>query len=371
MHLFKQLTRISLFKNVASFAEEMQIDERDFILAARAVFEKYFAPLNLPAQVVFRSDYGKSEPTDRMTDALITDFNKSGCNRIVAIGGGSVIDMAKVLMIKDARKTESIFLREVPIVKGYKLIAVPTTCGAGSEVSPVSIVSLTRKGTKVGLSTEEIIPDHAALIPQLLEDMPYRVFATSAIDALIHAVEAFLCPKANAYTDLFSEQAIRTILTGFCTLRQTGETGRLNLLEDFLIASNMAGIAFANAGTGAVHALSYPLSTQYHVTHGEACYQFFTAVLHEYQHQNPQGKILRLREILADTLNCGMSDVFILLEDLLDRVIPRQPLHCYGMAEADIESFADNVLALQERLLSQSYCRLNREAIVRIYRSLL
>ena len=133
----------------------------------------------------------------------------------------------------------------------------------------------------------------------------------------------------------------------------------------------MAGIAFANAGTGAVHALSYPLSTQYHVTHGEACYQFFTAVLHEYQHQNPQGKILRLREILADTLNCGMSDVFILLEDLLDRVIPRQPLHCYGMAEADIESFADNVLALQERLISQSYCRLIREAIVRIYRSLL
>ena len=371
MHLFKQLTRISLFENVASFVEEMQINEHDFILAARAVFEKYFAPFNLTAQVVFRSNYGKSEPTDLMTDALIADFNQSGCDRIVAIGGGSVIDMAKVLMIKDARKTESIFLREVPIIKGHKLIAVPTTCGAGSEVSPVSIVSLTQKGTKVGLSAEEIIPDHAALIPQLLEDMPYKVFATSAIDALIHAVESFLCPKANAYTDLFSEQAIKTIVTGFCALSRNGEGEKINLLKDFLIASNMAGIAFANAGTGAVHALSYPLSTQYHVTHGEACYQFFTTVLLEYQQQNPQGKIMRLKEILSAILHCSIGDVFITLESLLDQVIPRQPLHCYGMDEDDIESFADNVLALQERLLSQSYIRLSRETIISIYHSLL
>lgn len=370
MQLFKQFTKINLFHDIQSFATTVKIDDKDFILATKSVFEKHLRVLNLPAHIIFRSDYGHSEPTDIMTDALIEDFRKTDCKRIIAIGGGSVIDMAKVLMLKSEGNTEDIFLRRVPIIKEHQLIAVPTTCGAGSEVSSVSIVSLTRKSTKVGLADDAITPDYAALIPDLLTDMPYNIFVTSAIDALIHAIESFVCPKANRYTDLFSEEATRTIVKGFSSIRAEGKEARYRLFEDFLIASNMAGIAFANSGTGAVHAMSYPLSTKYGVTHGEACYQMFTAVFQEYQRQKPKGKIQRIILLLADILNCEAAEVFFKLEELLQNIIPRQPLREYGMKEEEIEEFADNVIELQERLLSQSYVRFSRETMCRIYRAL-
>ena len=371
MRQFVQKTEIHLFNNASEFVKEMQIDSKDFILASRSVYEKYFLPLNLSAHVVFKSDYGKSEPTDLMVDALISDFKASNCERIIAIGGGSVIDMAKVLVLKEASNANDIFLRKIPIIKAHELVAIPTTCGAGSEVSAVSIVSATEKGTKLGLADKALIPDYAALIPELLTKMPYEVFVTSAIDALIHALESYVCPKANRYSDLFCVEASRLIVNGFQRIIDEGEGSRLDLLEDFLLASNMAGIAFSNAGTGAVHAMSYPLSGQYHVTHGEACYQLFTSVFQEYHRVNPYGKISRIESLLADILDCAVEDVFSKLEEVLDQIVPRHKLHEYGMRETDIELFADNVIEMQQRLLNQSYVKLGKEAMMRIYRSLL
>lgn len=371
MQLFRNKTAVKSFTHAAEFAEEFKIGPSDFILASRRMYEKYFAPLNLTAHVEFKSKYGAGEPTDLMIDALIADFRASGCKRIIAIGGGAVIDMAKVLVLKDAAKTEDIFLRRVPIIKEHELIAVPTTCGAGSEVSSVSITALTERGSKLGLADEAIFPDAAVLIPELLSEMPYEVFATSAIDALIHAVESFVSPKANRYTEIFSEEAARLIISGFRRVLAEGEETRMALLGDFLMASDMAGIAFANAGTGAVHAMSYPLSGKYHVTHGEANYQFFTAVFREYHRQNPTGKLLRMEALMADILGCGADVVYEELEKLLDNIISRKKLHEYGMTEEETVSFAADVIELQQRLLNQSYVKFDQETMTKIYRELL
>lgn len=371
MQLFQQKTKISLFDSAADFANQLKLNEDDFILTSKSCFDKYFLPLNLQAHIAYKSAYGSFEPTDVMIDKLISDFKQSGCSRIIAIGGGSVIDMAKVLILKDVDKTEDAFLRKIPLVKAHEFIAVPTTCGSGSEVSSVSIVSFVERGTKLGLADESIIPDQAALIPELLREMPYEVFATSAIDALIHALESFVCPKSNPYTDLFSEEATRLIVKGFQRILAEGIEARFSLLQDFLLASNMAGIAFANAGTGAVHALSYPLSGHFNVAHGEACYQFFTAVFKEYQRVDPCGKIKRVEKLLADILGCSSQEVFSQLEEILDQIVPRHNLQDYGMTSEDIESYADNVLEMQQRLLNQSYVKLSRQAMIRIYKSLL
>ena len=175
--------------------------------------------------------------------------------------------------------------------KVRELIAVPTTCGSGSEVSNVTIAELTELHTKMGLAADELFPDHAVLIPELLEKLPYSYFAASAIDALIHAVESFVSPKASRYTEMFSLKAVEMIIGGFKDMIQHGPDYRMNLLEDFLVASNFAGIAFGNAGTGAVHAMSYPLSGKYHVPHGEANYPFFTTIFAKYAELNPKGKL--------------------------------------------------------------------------------
>lgn len=370
MKLFQQRTRIQKFEHAAEFVKEYQIGKGDFILASKSAYETYFAPLVIDAHVEYKSKYGAGEPTDLMIDALLADFRKTDCRRIVAIGGGAVIDMAKILVLAGDYSTEQIFKREVPLTKAHTLIAVPTTCGAGSEVSNVSITELTSIHSKLGLADDSIYADDAVLIPELLTNLPYSFFATSAIDAFIHAIESYVSPKATLYTQMFSKQAMQMILSGFRKIVEHGSEYRMELLDEFLTASNLAGIAFGNAGTGAVHAMSYPLSGVYHVTHGEANYQFLTAVFAEYQRLDPEGKLKEVNQFLAGLLECEEADVYVELEQLLDKIISRKKLREYGMKETDIRSFAESVEASQQRLLNQSYVKFDADRMEKIYRQL-
>ena len=370
MKLFQQRTRIQKFEHTAEFVKEYKIGKGDFILASRSVYETYFAPLGIEAHVEYKGKYGAGEPTDIMIDALLADFRKTDCRRIVAIGGGAVIDMAKILVLAGEYSAEQIFKREVPLEKVHSLIAVPTTCGAGSEVSNVSITELTSIHSKLGLADDSIYADDAVLIPELLADLPYSFFATSAIDAFIHAIESYVSPKANLYTEMFSMKAMEMIIDGFRKIVENGPEYRWNLLDEFLTASNLAGIAFGNAGTGAVHAMSYLLSGVYQVTHGEANYQFLTAVFAVYQELKPEGKIQGLNHFLGKLLDCEERQVYTELEKLLDKIISRKQLHEYGMTEDEIESFAKSVEASQQRLLNQSYVKLSWQQMAEIYKKL-
>lgn len=370
MKLFQQKTTIERYESAEAFVREYKIGQKDFILASQSTYDCYFAPLGLKAHVVYKNQYGTGEPTDTMIDALLADFRATDCDRIIAIGGGAVIDMAKILVLEGSATTEQIFRREVSLQKAYPLIAVPTTCGAGSEVSNVSIAELTGIHSKMGLADDSIYADKAVLIPELLSKLPYSFFVTSAIDAFIHAIESYVSPKANLYTRMFSRQAMTMILDGFEKILEKGPEYRMELLEEFLVASNLAGIAFGNAGTGTVHAMSYPLSGGYHVTHGEANYQFLTAVFAEYQRVNPDGGLAELNEYLAGILHCKGDQVYEVLEALLDKVIPRKKLHEYGMKEEEIRSFAESVEAGQQRLLNQSYVKFTVEQMEEIYRKL-
>ena len=165
-------------------------------------------------------------------------------------------------------------------------------------------------------------------------------------------------------------KAMEMIIEGFRKIAEHGEEYRMNLLEDFLTASNLAGIAFGNAGTGAVHAMSYPLSGVYHVTHGEANYQFLTAVFAKYQELDPNGRIKKLNNFLSNILKCKSDEVYTKIEKLLDQIIARKPLHEYGMKEEEIESFAKTVEETQQRLLNQSYVKLTWQQMAEIYKEL-
>lgn len=370
MKLFQQKTKIQKFDSARAFVEEYRIGKGDFILASRSVYEAYFAPIGIEAYVVYKGKYGTGEPTDLMINALLSDFRKTGCERIIAIGGGAVIDMAKILVLEGEYSTEQIFKREVPLKKARTLIAVPATCGAGSEVSNVSITELTSIHSKLGLADDSIYADDAVLIPELLKSLPYSFFAASAIDAFIHAIESYVSPRANLYTRMFSRQAMEMILSGFRQILEHGQEYRTELLDDFLTASNLAGIAFGNAGTGAVHAMSYPLSGVYHVTHGEANYQFLTAVFGAYQRLNPDGILKEVNALLAGLLHCEEERVYTELEHLLDQIMSRKRLREYGMTEAEIRGFAESVEASQQRLLNQSYVKLTVEQMEELYREL-
>lgn len=370
MKLLELNTKIFKFDCCKDFADFFNIGEGDFILTNDFIYTPFMGSLNLKANVVFQEKYGFGEPSDDMINNIIKDMEGKTYKRVIAIGGGTVIDICKLLALKQTKNVLDLFEKKVPIIKDKELIIVPTTCGTGSEVTNISIAEIKEKHTKMGLAVDELYADYAVILPDLVKGLPYKFFVTSSIDALIHAIESYVSPKANPYTELFSVKAVELILRGYISILNKGENYRTEIIEDFIIGSNYAGIAFGNAGVGAVHALSYPLGGSYHVPHGEANYQMFIEVFKTYFKKNPEGKIKKINKVLADILECNPSNVYENLAEVLDKLLIRKPLKEYGMKEEEIETFADSVISGQQRLLVNNYVSFSREDILEIYKSL-
>ncbi|WP_053956156.1 4-hydroxybutyrate dehydrogenase [Inediibacterium massiliense] len=370
MQFFKLPTVIHQFDDFKSFAQEFEIGKGDLVLTHQFLYDPYMNDLKLDADFLMQEKYGLGEPSDEMIDSILKEVVGKEYKRIFAIGGGTIIDIAKLLIFKDGTNALDMFEKKIDFIKDKKLIIVPTTCGTGSEVTNISIAEIKSKQTKMGLAIDELYADCAVLIPELIKGLPYKFFVYSSIDALIHAVEAYVSPKANPFTEMFSVKAIEMILDGYEKIIENGEEYRLNLLKEFAIASNYAGIAFGNAGVGAVHALSYPLGGTYHVPHGEANYQFFTEVFKTYNRLCPDGKIKKLNAFLGSILGVNEDEVYQSLENILGNLLKRNPLKAYGMKEEEIEEFTDSVLEKQQRLLANNYVQLSREEIRDIYKRL-
>ena len=289
---------------------------------------------------------------------------------VIAIGGGTVIDIAKVLAVSDGEGVDDLYDKAPDLEKKRELIIIPTTCGTGSEVTNISIMARTRIGTKLGLVSPAMYADYAVLIPQLLEGLPFKVFAASSIDALVHAVESALSPKATPYTKLFGYKAIEMIIRGYQTIAKKGPESRFSLLNDFLLASNYAGLAFGTAGCAAVHATSYPLGGKYHVAHGESNYAMFTGVLKNYMELRRDGEIAVLNQYLADLLGCMTNVVYDELEKLLDQILPKRPLREYGVTREDLPVFAHSVVTEQGRLMANNFVPLDEARVLKIYQEL-
>jgi 4-hydroxybutyrate dehydrogenase len=311
--------------------------------------------------------YGKGEPNDRMVEEILEDIKEVSYTRVIAIGGGSILDVAKLFVLKNIAPVQELFERKLEIVKEKELILVPTTCGTGSEVTNISILELLKKKTKMGLAVDELYGDYAVLIPELLDTLPFESFATSSMDAFIHAIESFLSPKANAFTKLYSCKAMEMIVQGYQQIAKHGQESRKEWMNDFLVASTYAGIAFGNAGCAAVHALSYPLGAVFHIPHGEANYAMFNGVFQKYMQIEPDGRIVELNKRLADILDCEVSEVYEHLETLFASILARKPLQQYGVTKEHLVDFAESVMINQGRLLANNYVTLSKEQIQEIY----
>lgn len=368
---FLQLkTQIFKCNNSSEFVSEFNISKNDLIFTNKRLFNVHFKNLNLDCSYLFKDDYNFNEPNDEIIDKIIKDISDIDFERIIAIGGGSIIDVGKLLALKDIENIQKLFKRELPIVKDKKLIIIPTTCGTGSEVTNISIIELKEGKTKIGLASDELYADQAVLIPEFCNSIPYKFFVYSSIDALIHALESFISPNSNPYTELFSIEAIKIIIKGYKDIIINGEEYRNKIIDKFLIASNYAGIAFGNAGVGAIHALSYPLGGKYHVPHGEANYEFLISVFDFYNKNNPKGKINKLNTLLSEILKVPKHCVYLELDNILNKLIKRKSLREYGMTKEEIVTFSNSVIETQQRLLSNNYVYMSKEDIIEIYNKL-
>lgn len=361
---------INYFDDAGSFLAENPFLDSDLVITNKYIWEPAFGSFGFTPQLIFQESFGMGEPSDEMAEAMFKSISRP-YERVIAIGGGTVIDISKLFVLKKYTPVTELFTRVFPAEKERELVVIPTTCGTGSEVTNISILAINSLGSKLGLADNALFPDKVFLIPSLLASLPFKVFATSSIDALIHAMESFLSPKASEYSRIFSGAAIDKIIRGYKRIASEGRDTLPLLLSDFLIASNYAGIAFGNAGCAAVHAMSYPLSGKYHVPHGEANYCLLTGVFKKYMSIKKDGAISELNTLLSSLLDCGKDEVYEKLEKLLESVIKLKSLREYGVTEADLNAFTDTVTTSQGRLMANCFVPLSADNILSIYKELL
>ena len=209
-------------------------------------------------------------PTVEIVNEATALYKECGATSIVALGGGSPMDVSKAVgvLVKHGGKITDYEGTQVvpgPIVP---IIAIPTTAGTGSEATPSAVITDVSRSWKFSVFSYEVLPKYAILDPELIMTAPASIAAPCGVDALIHAIEAYLSKNATPFSDAMAEKAMELIggnLRRFVANRQDEEAACAMML-----GSTFAGISFAWARLGLVHAMSHPVSAFFGVTHGTA-----------------------------------------------------------------------------------------------------
>ena len=209
-----------------------------------------------------------AEPTRDQAQAVVDAFRASGADMIIAIGGGSVMDIAKLCSILASGESTVADLLANPAIgkKTVRSIMIPTTAGTGAEATPNAIVLVPEKELKVGIVCEEMIPDAVILDGEMILRLPAHIAASTGVDALCHAIECYTSKKATPFSNLYAMEALKLIFANIEAACLDPEA--LESKSAMLLAAYYAGVAITCSGTTAVHALSYPLGGKYHIAHG-------------------------------------------------------------------------------------------------------
>ncbi len=208
------------------------------------------------------------EPTYAQAQALVDAFKASGADFIVAVGGGSVMDTAKLssILATDEYGIKELLDDPKRGRKYVKTLMIPTTAGTGAEATPNAIVAVPEKQLKVGIVNDEMIADYVLLDAVMIKKLPRKIAAATGVDALCHAIECWTSNKSNPFSDMFAMQALDLILNHI--MEACSDPEAMDAKNKMQIASFFAGVAITASGTTAVHALSYPLGGRYHIAHG-------------------------------------------------------------------------------------------------------
>ena len=208
------------------------------------------------------------EPSVETTDAVAELAREHDCQAVVGLGGGSCMDVAKAVSILITNQGSAAAYQGQGLVKvpGVPKVMIPTTAGTGSEVTSTAVLCRTGDGFKGSISDDRLRPDYSLLDPELTFTMPPKVTASTGMDALVHALEGYTSRQASPFRDLFAREALTRIGKWLRIATWTGKD--LEARSEMLLASFYAGVALANAGVGACHALAYPLGGSFGVGHG-------------------------------------------------------------------------------------------------------
>ena len=208
------------------------------------------------------------EPSYMAVQKLVDEFKTSGADLIVACGGGSVMDAAKLasVLVTDDYGVKELLDNPGMAQKCVPIVLIPTTAGTGAEVTPNAIVAVPEKELKVGIVNENMIADYVILDARMIKNLPRKIAAATGVDALAHCIECFTGNKANPFSDLYALEGLDLILNNI--EKACDDPDAMAEKNRMQIAAYYGGLAITASGTTAVHALSYPLGGKYHIAHG-------------------------------------------------------------------------------------------------------
>ena len=331
------------------------------------------AVANLKANNIELSIYSDvvADPPESVVMDAVSSAQAFGCDGVIGFGGGSSMDVAKLLavLIKGEQQLADIYGVDQIRSGRLPLIQVPTTAGTGSEATMVSIIT-TGETTKAGVVSRTLLADKVILDAKLTLGLPPAVTAATGIDAMVHAIEAYTSVRLkNPLSDMLAREALRLMANNISTAVKQGDN--LQAREAMLLGAMLAGQAFANAPVAAVHALAYPLGGNYHIPHGLSNSLVLAHVLRFnapaaaelYAELAPI--ILPGRSLPSDPLEVSELLAEHFLQLAADLGLQTQ-LSQMNIAESDLPKLAEEAM-LQQRLLINNPRELSLDDALSIY----
>ena len=289
---------------------------------------------------------------------------------IIAIGGGSVMDAAKLCsVLKGASYTVKDLLKDPGIAeKQIKTLMIPTTCGTGSEATCNAIVAIPEEQSKKGIVNDNMIPDYVFLDSQMIRRLPKSIIAATGVDALAHVVECFTSKKATPFSDTYAMAGAKLI---FHNIRKAyNDADNMEAKSNMMLGAFYGGVAITGSGTTAVHALSYPLGGKYHIAHGVSNAILFAHVM-EFNKDACKERLAELCDGVFPELATKSVDekADYMIEQIADIVkvtnIPTD-LNEFGVKMEDLD-FLVQAGSDQKRLLVNNMKELSLDDIREIY----
>jgi alcohol dehydrogenase len=300
--------------------------------------------------VVF--DGVKPDPTFDQIEAGLKILKKNQCQAVLAVGGGSSIDCAKVIC---ARATNNKKISKMSGMPGFKvftaplpLFAIPTTAGTGSEVTIAAVVSDPESHKKHAIMDPKLVPIMAALDGSLMTGLPPHITSATGMDALTHAVEAYISTNALPDTDGYALAATRLIMENLSIAVEDG--ANVEARQNMALASYYAGLAFTKAGVGYVHAIAHNFGAYYHTPHGLANAIVLPYVL-DYSKDAVIDRLAKLAEVSG--LNTGSESNVALAQKFIDHI--REMAASFGIPTVLKDLKKSDIAAITESALKEAH----------------
>ena len=317
-----------------------------------------------------------ADPPVAIVNDAIKIARDNSCDLVIGLGGGSSIDTAKIVALhpNEFESVNDILDKDVSGFNKLPLFAIPTTAGTGAEATFVSVITA-KDGSKKAIYTPKILPDVAILDATLTLKLPRHITAATALDAMVHCVEAYTSrTKKNPISDALAVKGLQMLWHNFEKVLNQGDD--INARSNMLLGSTLAGIAFVNSSVAAVHGLSYPLSINFHIPHGHAnalvmCGVFTfnlsaAAPLYaELAHAVMLSQTLGMTDLEAASLFIKQLKIFLETSGLKYR------LNELDITDQDIPALADIVINTYARLIATNPKDMTLNEVTAIYEEIL